>query len=331
MIITVGHRYGWPVAQGGSQAIINALAALLGTLGGTIETGVWVRSLGELTPANIVMLDLVPDRVVQLAGELLSRRFRRAYRRWRHGPAAFKVDFAVHGGVPWTSRDCRRAGTVHLGGMFEEIVAAERTTHHGGMPARLFVLVGQQYLADPSRSAGNVHPVYAYAHVPHAYPVMQPRSSSTQSSGSRRVSVPASSPGLTVVVGAAGGELLDQGTDQTAVFGVQPAFHPESPVAALAKPQLTAGWRGCGEFVVRWWPVGIQAGQQALSDDPQPARVEIPRVASQGGVSAIPGRLQNRRGQRTDGFGDHPQLPEPDLTGGRRRRGSRQPRRPRLP
>ncbi|GDY61040.1 hypothetical protein SAV14893_004330 [Streptomyces avermitilis] len=38
------------------------------------------------------------------------------------------------------------------------------------MPERPFVLVGQQYLADPSRSRGDVHPIWAYAHVPHGYP-----------------------------------------------------------------------------------------------------------------------------------------------------------------
>ena len=37
------------------------------------------------------------------------------------------------------------------------------------MPERPFVLVGQQHLADPSRSSGDVHPFYAYAHVPARY------------------------------------------------------------------------------------------------------------------------------------------------------------------
>jgi phytoene dehydrogenase-like protein len=37
------------------------------------------------------------------------------------------------------------------------------------MPERPFVLVGQQYLADPTRSRGDVHPVWAYAHVPNGY------------------------------------------------------------------------------------------------------------------------------------------------------------------
>ena len=93
----------------------------------------------------------------------------RAYRRYRHGPGAFKVDLAVEGGVPWTNPACRRAGTVHVGGTFEEIAAAEREIDRGRMPERPFVLVGQQYLADPSRSAGDVHPIWAYAHVPNGY------------------------------------------------------------------------------------------------------------------------------------------------------------------
>jgi len=37
------------------------------------------------------------------------------------------------------------------------------------MPDRPFVLLGQQYLVDSSRSAGNANPIYAYAHVPHGY------------------------------------------------------------------------------------------------------------------------------------------------------------------
>src|SRR5208282_1273562 len=74
------------------------------------------------------------------------------------------------GGVgTWTNPDARRAGTVHLGGTFAEIAATERDIHAGRMPERPFVLVGQQYLADPGRSAGNVHPLWTYAHVPHGY------------------------------------------------------------------------------------------------------------------------------------------------------------------
>jgi phytoene dehydrogenase-like protein len=165
-LITACHRFGWPVARGGSQSIADALAADLREHGGRIETGVRVTELPE---ADAVALDLAPRGVVAIAGERLPPRVARAYRRYRHGPGAFKVDFAVEGGVPWANEACRRAGTVHCGGTIEEIAAAERDVNRGRMPERPFVLVAQQYLADPERSRGDLHPVWSYAHVPSGY------------------------------------------------------------------------------------------------------------------------------------------------------------------
>ena len=165
-----GHAFGWPVAHGGSRAITDALAAELTERGGTIETGRRVASLDELPRNDVVLLDLSPAGAADVAGARLDPKVARAYRRYRHGPAAFKVDFAVEGGVPWTSESCRRAGTVHTVGSFAETVASEAEVNRGRMPERPFVLVGQQYLADPGRSAGDVHPVWAYAHVPNGWP-----------------------------------------------------------------------------------------------------------------------------------------------------------------
>ncbi|MFE9994731.1 phytoene desaturase family protein [Streptomyces avermitilis] len=170
MLVGAAHRFGWPVARGGSRTITDALAALLAQLGGTIETGVRVDSLDQLAAARIVMLDTAPGAAARICGDRLPGRVRSAYEGWRHGPAAFKVDLAVQDGIPWTHEACRRAGTVHLGGTLEEVVRTEAQTAGGRMPERPFVLVGQQYLADPSRSRGDVHPIWAYAHVPHGYP-----------------------------------------------------------------------------------------------------------------------------------------------------------------
>jgi phytoene dehydrogenase-like protein len=169
-IIAAGHRYGWPVAAGGSQSIINALASHLADLGGKIQTGVRVESASQLPPADITMFDLAPSAIADILSDRLPPRVFRAFRRFRHGPGAFKVDFAVEGGVPWTNPDAHHAGTVHLGGSYADIAAAERDIHVGRMPDRPFVLVGQQYLADPGRSVGDTHPVWTYAHVPHGYP-----------------------------------------------------------------------------------------------------------------------------------------------------------------
>jgi phytoene dehydrogenase-like protein len=170
LLISACHRNGWPVAKGGSQAIADALAAVVLEHGGRIETARPVRSLDELPDAEAIVLDLAPGAVAEIAGGRLPARVARAFRRYRHGPGAFKLDLAVEGGVPWRDLDARRAGTVHVIGSFEEIVAAEREVARGRMPERPFVLVGQQYLADPSRSKGDVHPVWSYAHVPHGYP-----------------------------------------------------------------------------------------------------------------------------------------------------------------
>jgi len=164
-----GHAYGWPVAKGGSIAISNAWASVVREHGGTIETGRRVRSLDELPEADVVVLDLAPSGVLELAGDRLPSRVARAYRRYKYGPGAFKLDLAVEGGVPWAQEEARRAGTVHVIGSFEELVAAEREVNRGRMPERPLVLVGQQYLADPGRSNGNVHPVWTYAHVPNGY------------------------------------------------------------------------------------------------------------------------------------------------------------------
>jgi phytoene dehydrogenase-like protein len=169
MFLAGGHRYGWPVAEGGSGAIITALAAALRAHRGAITTGVAVASRADIPDADIVMLDLNPAMALQIYGDAMPGRIKRSYQRYRQGSSAFKVDFAIEGHIPWTNPDCRRAGMVHLGGSFAEIAHSERERVLGRMSQRPFIILGQQYLADPSRSAGNVNPIYSYAHVPFGY------------------------------------------------------------------------------------------------------------------------------------------------------------------
>lgn len=169
MILASGHRYGWPVAEGGSGSITTALAAALRAHGGTISTGVTVAGRSDIPDADVVMLDLSPAAAVSIYGDAMPWRIKRSYQRYRQGASAFKVDFAIDGDIPWTSPDCRRAGTVHLGGTFAETAHAELERAQGRMPQRPFVLIGQQYLADPSRSSGTINPIWAYAHVPFGY------------------------------------------------------------------------------------------------------------------------------------------------------------------
>lgn len=174
MLTGAAHAVGWPVAAGGSEAITRALIAELNSLGGTVQTGVRVTSLDQLreltgVAPDVVMLDTAPTGVLEIVGNRLPGRVRRALSRYSYGPAAFKVDFAIEGDIGWTNEDCRRAGTLHLGGSADQIRAIETGTVRGEMADQPFVLLGQQYLFDRARSQGNINPIYAYAHVPHGY------------------------------------------------------------------------------------------------------------------------------------------------------------------
>jgi phytoene dehydrogenase-like protein len=174
MLTAAAHAVGWPVAEGGTEAITRALLAELAQHGGTIVTGTRVTSLDQLTDLtgsapDVVLLDTAPAGVLEIVGDRLPSRVRRGLTRYSYGPAAFKVDLAIEGDIPWTNPDCRRAGTLHLGGSAEQIARTEAATVRGEMAQLPFVLLGQQYLVDPSRSAGGANPVYAYAHVPNGY------------------------------------------------------------------------------------------------------------------------------------------------------------------
>jgi phytoene dehydrogenase-like protein len=162
----LGHVVGWPVARGGSGAIAAALVSLLESRGGVVECGRPVRSLAELPRSQAVLLDLTPRQVVAVAGDRLPPRYRRRLERYRYGPAAFKVDYLLDGPVPWRNDEVARCATVHLGGGFAEVAAAERAAHRGDHAARPFVLVAQPSRFDPSRAPEGSHTVWSYCHVP---------------------------------------------------------------------------------------------------------------------------------------------------------------------
>jgi phytoene dehydrogenase-like protein len=113
-----------------------------------------------------VLLDVGPGALAAIAGDRLPARYRRALAEFRHGPGAFKIDYALSEPVPWAAEEARRAGTVHVGGTLSEIAAAEADVAARRHPERPFVLVGQQSLADPGRAPAGRHTLWAYCHVP---------------------------------------------------------------------------------------------------------------------------------------------------------------------
>jgi phytoene dehydrogenase-like protein len=163
---TLGHLIGWPFPMGGSQALVDALAAHLRALGGEIVTGVEVRALRELPSSRAALFDVTPRQLRGIAGDALPAGYRARLARYRYGPGVFKADYALEGRIPWRDAACARAGTVHLGGTLEEIAESERSVPRGITPERPFVLLAQQSLFDPTRAPAGKHTAWAYCHVP---------------------------------------------------------------------------------------------------------------------------------------------------------------------
>ena len=162
----LGHAVGWPLARGGSQAIVDAMAAYLRSLGGEIVTGIEVKSLDMLPSSRVALCDVTPRQLLRIAGERLPNSYQRKLRSFRYGPGVFKLDLALDGPIPWKSQECLRAATVHLGGTLPEIAAGEASVWRGEHPERPFVLLAQPSLFDETRAPAGKQTVWAYCHVP---------------------------------------------------------------------------------------------------------------------------------------------------------------------
>lgn len=162
----LGQSLGWPIASGGTGAIIDALLRQLTDQGVSIHTGSMISDLRELPKADVILLDLTPQQILALRGTRISRRYAGHLRRWKYGPGVFKVDYLLDGPIPWIDERTAHAGTVHVGGTFNEVVEAERTVGRGGLPLHPFVMLAQPSAADPSRAPEGQQIIWSYAHVP---------------------------------------------------------------------------------------------------------------------------------------------------------------------
>ncbi|HEY8187665.1 MAG TPA: NAD(P)/FAD-dependent oxidoreductase [Pyrinomonadaceae bacterium] len=166
VLTTVAHVIGWPIVRGGSQKITDTLASHFRELGGKIFTGVRVKALADLPRAQVVMCDITPRQLLSLTDNELPSGFRKKLQRYRYGPGAFKIDWALRGPVPWKAVECFQAATVHLGGSFEEISASESATWRGQHSDRPFVIICQPTLFDRTRAPQDQQTLWGYCHVP---------------------------------------------------------------------------------------------------------------------------------------------------------------------
>jgi phytoene dehydrogenase-like protein len=163
---SAGHAVGWPIPRSGSQSISNALANYFRELGGKIDINRRIENLNQLPKSRFTLFDTTVWQFARIAGDRLPNRYRRRLENFKHAPGIFKIDYALSSPIPWKAEECRRAGTVHLGGTIEEIANAEREVARGKVPERPFVLVAQQSLFDETRAPNGQHTLWAYCHVP---------------------------------------------------------------------------------------------------------------------------------------------------------------------
>jgi phytoene dehydrogenase-like protein len=168
-LLVSAHAVGWPIPRGGAQRIADALASVVREAGGKITTGMMVRDLAELPPHRAALLDVTPRQMLALAGGRLGGLYAAQLRRYRYGPAAFKLDLVLDGPIPWRDERLALAGTVHLGGRYEDVAASERAVAGGRVHDRPFVLVSEPTRHDPTRAPGGRHVVWAYCHVPNGW------------------------------------------------------------------------------------------------------------------------------------------------------------------
>jgi phytoene dehydrogenase-like protein len=166
VLMISGHLKGWPLPKGGTASLGRALASYFTSLGGKIQTNFEVTSLDQLPSSRALLLDLTPRQLLRLGGHRWSSLYQLQLARYRYGMGVFKMDWALDGPIPFTAEVCRSAGTVHIGGRFEEIVASEQTVWDGGHAEKPYVLLAQQSLFDATRAPQGKHTAWAYCHVP---------------------------------------------------------------------------------------------------------------------------------------------------------------------
>lgn len=166
VLMTAAHLKGWPIPVGGSKEIANALSSYFISLGGRLETGRYIKSLNELPSSKIVLFDVTPKQLLQIAGHKFSTIYKWQLERYRYGMGVFKIDWALDGPIPFTALEARKAGTVHIGNTIDEIKLSEQLSWQGKHAEKPFVLLAQQSLFDDTRAPEGKHTAWAYCHVP---------------------------------------------------------------------------------------------------------------------------------------------------------------------
>lgn len=236
LLATHAHAGGWPIPIGGSQAIVDALAADFVAHGGTIETDSMITSLADLPSSRAVVLDTSPRAFLSMAGDAVPSGYERALRKFKYGNAVAKVDFALSGPVPWADDRLKSAGTLHLGGNRAEVAAGERDVARGRLPDSPYVLVAQPSGFDASRAPEGKHVLWAYTHVP--------RDSAADRTEAITAQIERFAPGFRdTILGSASRTAVDEGNYNPNYIGGDISAGDVTLTQLVRRPTLFEPWR----------------------------------------------------------------------------------------
>ncbi|HVE47577.1 MAG TPA: NAD(P)/FAD-dependent oxidoreductase [Acidimicrobiales bacterium] len=183
LLASLAQDLGWPVPEGGAGELTAALVRRLEAAGGEVRcempvTEVVVRGGRAVAVRTAAAVEVEASRAVVadvsapalfldlVAAEHLPARMLDDVRRFHWDSATAKVDWTLDGPIPWTAEPARRAGTVHIGDTLDALSMQSAQLAVGMVPDPLFILLGQQNLADPTRQPDGKATAWAYTHVP---------------------------------------------------------------------------------------------------------------------------------------------------------------------
>jgi len=174
---------GMALGVGGARSLIDALVALLESLGGEVvcgaeaerivvehgrAVGVDVRDGGRVTARRAVIANLTPAMLFGklLAPEALPPSFRRKIGRYRYAPGTMMVHLALDDLPSWQAGDdVRRWSYVHVGPYLDDMGLAYQQAVAGLLPVQPTLVVGQPTAVDPSRAPEGKHILWVQARV----------------------------------------------------------------------------------------------------------------------------------------------------------------------
>jgi phytoene dehydrogenase-like protein len=183
LLAMLGQDFGFPVPEGGSRSIVDALTTRLANRGGTLRVGTPVERVivagGQAVGVRLASGETIRCRRGVLADtsapalyrslvgeELLPQRLVRDLDNFQWDPRTLKLNWALSAPIPWIAEQARQAGTVHLGVDLDGLTEYAAALAVAAVPRRPFLLLGQMTTADPTRSPQGTESAWCYTHLP---------------------------------------------------------------------------------------------------------------------------------------------------------------------